>query len=411
MMTSAGSDYDGIICIGGVDWWYHNRGHFDLQILRRLAPDCPVLYVNSIGVRVPSLAGGAKFATKVARKLRSWGRGMQQIEPGFWVTSPVAVPGAGNRGVAGKLLAAQIRWQAQHIGMKRPLIWVHCPAGAEFCDALGGVGLLFQRTDRFEAFPEGDADTLQHQVDRLKDAADLVVYCNEGLMAEELADGTVAQAALVSHGVDYERFATAGEAAETADARVGSTPDDMADLARPTVGFIGGIDHHTFDPELFLSVAQSLPDVSFVLVGGCSLPVDWCELANVRQVGRKPYDDVARYMAASDVLIMPWNDSDWIKAATPIKLKEYLAVGRPIVTTDFPALGPFRSLVQVADGAEQFSRAIQSALADPGDPNTRRAAVVNETWDSKARELVAAMEAVGLNFSSSVQAQRGQLTA
>ena len=46
--------FDGVICIGGEDWWYHNRGHFDFQIMRRIARDWPVLFVNSIAVRMPA---------------------------------------------------------------------------------------------------------------------------------------------------------------------------------------------------------------------------------------------------------------------------------------------------------------------------------------------------------------------
>ena len=142
----------------------------------------------------------------------------------------------------------------------------------------------------------------------------------------------------------------------------------VALLKRPRVGFIGGIDAHTFDPELFLGVASRLPDTEFVMIGATSLPEDWCKLPNVRFLGRKPYDMIARYMAAMDVLIMPWNKSEWIKACNPIKLKEYLAVGRPVVTTDFSALDPWRDLVRVADGAESFAPAIRAALETPYAP-------------------------------------------
>ncbi|MGH2824975.1 MAG: hypothetical protein ACRDLY_18540, partial [Thermoleophilaceae bacterium] len=53
--------FDGVICFGGVDWWYHNRGHYDLQMMRELSADRPVLYVNSIGMRMPAPRAGAMF--------------------------------------------------------------------------------------------------------------------------------------------------------------------------------------------------------------------------------------------------------------------------------------------------------------------------------------------------------------
>ncbi|HPG88920.1 MAG TPA: glycosyltransferase, partial [Hyphomicrobium sp.] len=125
----------------------------------------------------------------------------------------------------------------------------------------------------------------------------------------------------------------------------------------------------------------------FVLVGGCSLPDGWCTLPNVKLLGRKPYEIVASYMAAMDVLIMPWNDSAWIKACNPIKLKEYLAVGRPIVSKDFPALDKYRDLVRTAENARDFSAAIQAALDERYDPAPARKRLASEGWDAKAAYL------------------------
>jgi len=88
------SGFDGIICIGGEDWWYHNRGHFDFQIMRRLAKDRPVLFVNSLAVRMPSIREKGRFAAKIARKVKSLARGLVRVENKFWVYSPLSVPGA-----------------------------------------------------------------------------------------------------------------------------------------------------------------------------------------------------------------------------------------------------------------------------------------------------------------------------
>jgi len=149
-------------------------------------------------------------------------------------------------------------------------------------------------------------------------------------------------------------------------------------------GSSGGLDAHTFDPALFVDVARRLPGHQFVLVGGSSLPEGWCDLANVHMLGRKPYEEVAAYQAGMDVLIMPWNDSDWIKACNPIKLKEYLAVGRPIVTTDFAALDRWRDLVEVAAGAEAFAAAIEAATGQPVDLDERLKQLAGESWEAKA---------------------------
>jgi glycosyltransferase involved in cell wall biosynthesis len=380
-------DFDGIVCIGGSDWWYHNRGHFDFQVMRRFARTMPVLFVNSLGVRIPDASKPGQFAGKVQRKLKSLARGVVNVENNFWVFSPVSIPGSAGKKVSGFALAPQIRIAARRAGITRPLLWMHCPAGADLIENLHPVGVVMQRTDRFEAFPEGDPMLLSQQVTTIRQAADLVIYCAPHLMAEETSQ--VRRQLLVTHGVDVATFVAEGS-------KRAPGPADVAILPRPRVGFIGGIDAHTFDPGLFHAVARQMPDVTFVMIGSCSLPDGWCDLANVRFLGRKPYDIIARYMAAMDVLIMPWNKSEWIRACNPIKMKEYLAVGRPVVTTDFPALDGWRDLVRVANDPESFARAIRAALAEAHDPAPARARVATETWDAKAQSILNAVTELGL---------------
>ena len=379
------TDFDGIICIGGEDWWYHNRGHFDFQIMRRLARTMPVLFVNSLGVRLPSAkhGGHGQVLARIARKLGSFRRGLAHIETNFHVLSPLSVPGRTGQTAFGWALAPQVRLAARRIGIRRPVLWIHCPPGAELIGAIPAAAIIMQRTDRFEAFPEGDPHVLRRQIATLKAKADLAVYCNRDLMAEER--GSVRSQILVTHGVELDRFVGAGTA-------IVEPPADVANIARPRVGFIGGIDAHTFDPELFLKVVAALPNVSFVMVGGSSLPEGWCPHPNVHFLGRKPYDEVASYMAACDALIMPWNQSDWIKGCNPIKLKEYLAVGRPVVTTDFPALAEYRDLARVAGSAESFAAALKDVLSVAFDSAPGRARVQSQSWDAKAVEVLEALK-------------------
>lgn len=367
--------FDGIICIGGEDWWYHNRGHFDFQVMRRLAKKCPVLFVNSLGVRMPKPSQDKAFMSRIVRKAKSFARGVVRVENDFWVASPLALPGGRGEKISNWALAPQIRMMARQAGIHKPLLWMHCPSGANLVDEIDHVAMVLQRTDRFEAFPDGDPERLNAQISKLKAQADLVVYSADHLKHEERSQ--VRQGLLVTHGVDFDTFVEAGDSPENG-------PSDMMFMDRPRVGFIGGIDHHTFDPELFLKIVGAMPDVQFVLVGGCSLPSDWCCADNVTLLGRKPYDSIARYMAAMDVLIMPWNNSEWIKACNPIKLKEYLAVGRPVVTTDFSALEPWRDLVAVAQDAETFALKIRHALMAEYSPLLARQRVSGESWDAKA---------------------------
>ncbi len=378
---SVGADpsFDGIICMGGGDWWYHNRGHYDMRMMTELSARLPVLYVNSIGVRIPRLTEGRMFFTRVRRKLKSLRRGFRQVNERFAVFTPFAVPGRLGVAVSRRLLASQVARAGRRIGIRRPLVWVTCPPGAEVVRRLNPPAVVYQRTDRWEAFPSADAEQIKRYDAFLKSRADVTLYCST-LLFEEEAD-QCRHGLYLDHGVDFDRFAAAGRAENGA-------PSDVDALPRPRVGFIGGIDDHTFDPPLFANVAQELSDVQFFLVGACSLPEGWCELPNVHLLGQRPYEDVPQYMAAADVLIMPWNQSEWIQACNPVKLKEYLAVARPIVTTSFYELRNYDGLVSVARDAGEFAQAIRAGLASRIDPELQRRRVEKETWSAKCDRLL-----------------------
>ncbi len=384
---SAVRAFDGIICFGGVDWWYHNRGHYDIQMMRELSAHVPVLYVNSIGMRVPKPGKGGMFARRVLRKLKSLRHGLTRVRENFWVFSPVVAPAGMGAGANEGALAWQVRRAARKAGIRNPLVWVACPPGQPVVDALDPVGVVYQRTDRFEEFKGVDRERITRFDRLLKDRADVTLFCSSWLMDQEREQPR--QAVFVDHGVDYAPFEAAG---------LGETPlpEDTTDLPRPVVGFIGGIDAHNFDPDLLLEVARAVPEATFMLVGGCSLPEGWCPLPNVRLLGQRPYDAVAGYMAAADVLIMPWNRSEWIRACNPVKLKEYLAVGRPIVSTPFPELERYEGLVRVGGSAEAFAVHVREALAGCFDPTPGRERVREQTWTAKADAVLDALRATGV---------------
>jgi len=379
--------FDGIIMFGGEDWWYHNRGHYDMQMAHQLTRYVPVLYVNSIGMRPPSVGTKAQFFKRVSRKLKSLRRGLVTPRDSHAVFSPLAAPGRLGRFATRHVMPRQVRRAARKIGITRPLVWVACPPAEPVLDAFDPVGVVYQRTDRFEDYLGVDREEIAGYDRSLKTRADLTLFCSTHLYEAE--KGGCRGALFVDHGVDFDHFAKMASDPKW-------EPDDVKGIAHPRVGFVGGIDAVTFDPPLFVEVARTLSEVQFVLVGSCSLDEGWCDLPNVRLLGQRNYIDVARYMASCDVLIMPWNDSDWIRACNPVKLKEYLAVRRPVVTTWFDELARYEGLVRVARGAEEFAAAIRAAIDDPGDVGAGFERVRSETWIGKREQVRARLAELGL---------------
>jgi glycosyltransferase involved in cell wall biosynthesis len=379
--------FDGVVCFGGEDYWYHNRGHYDMQLMRELSARLPVLYINSIGMRIPSLGEGTVFLQRLWKKIGSLKRGLVRVRENFFVFSPVMLPGDKGKAITKTLMTRQIKRAIRKMGISRPLVWVACPPGVAMLEDLDPVGVVYQRTDRFEEYPRVDKELIRSYDRQLKSRADLTLFCSSSVMKEEREQ---CQAVLFAdHGVDFDRFSSAGEEAR-------SEPPEFREIPHPRVGFIGAIDAHTFDPVLFNEVAARLPDVNFALVGKVTLDPDWCPHSHVHFIDRQPYEKIAEYMAANDVLIMPWVRSEWIKACNPVKLKEYLAVGRPVVSRWFEELRRYEGFVHVADSPEDFAQAIRAALSHPDTPSRLRGRVEPETWDSKCGAVLEQLACQGL---------------
>jgi glycosyltransferase involved in cell wall biosynthesis len=390
---NASRTFDGVICFGGEDWWYHNRGHYDMQMMRNFSRTLPVLYINSIGMRTPHPGEGRMFYRRINRKLKSISRGLVRVSDDLMVFSPLVLPSKLGIRLTRPFLKAAVHWAAAKQQIRQPLLWVACPTGAEVVDHLNPEAVVYQRTDRFECFRGVDKARILEYDGWLKARADLTVFCSSLLFSEESAD--CRRAALIDHGVDVDRFLPNED-------RPFEEPADMVTLRHPRVGFIGGIDAHTFDVSLFLATARRMADVQFVLVGACSLPDGWCDLPNVVQLGQKPYERVADYMAACDVLIMPWNQSPWIQACNPVKLKEYLATGRPVVSTEFPELDRYEGLVERAQGTDGFIAAIRRVLKNPGDPVPGQLRVQREQWSKKALQAFSVLASCGITTKAPI---------
>jgi glycosyltransferase involved in cell wall biosynthesis len=369
------------LCFGGEDWWYKNRAHIDMQLMRRFAAVGTTLYVNSIVMQKPGLSQGTKFLKKLLRKTKSIFTGLKNSDAGFWVYSPFALPVhhlAALRQVNELILRRQILHVVRKLGMDNPIVWVACPAACDTAIKVRRNLLVYQRTDRYEEYPNVDPDIISRYDRKLKAAADLTIFVNDLLYEEE--GPQCKKAFLLDHGVDYDMFASAEQDPYR--------PEDIADMPGPVVGFFGGIDDHTSDIPFVEKVVDLLPQMSFVFVGAASSDVTELEKkANVRMLGYKRYEQIPHYGKVFDVAIMPWRQNRWIEACNPIKLKEYLALGKPIVSTPFAELKKYRDVVYEAKTPAEFAAAIEKALGEDRDPLvvTRRRTVENASWDSKAQ--------------------------
>ena len=368
------------LCFGGEDWWYHNRGHIDIQLMRRFAQKGPTLYINSIVMQRPNLKEGKKFSEKLKRKARSIFRGLKKVDANFWVYSPFSLPVANSNSVRwfnNILLRIQINFAVRKLGINKPLVWVACPAACEAALKIKRMKLVYQRTDRFEEFPNVDCGIVKGFDQKLKSNADLTIFVNRSLYEQE--KDQCRKAIYLDHGVDYEMFSSAEKNP--------SLPDDISGIPRPIVGFYGGLAEHTTDFDLLKRLIEMLAEKSFVLIGTPTPQYEALKAKrNVWMLGQKPYEQIPHYGKCFDVAIMPWQQNRWIEVCNPIKLKEYLALGKPVVSTPFSELKNYLDVVYEAKTAEEFAGAIEKAILENNDERiaARQKKIAQFTWDSKA---------------------------
>ena len=377
-----------IVCFAGCDWWYHNKGLFCPQIISRLTKDYNVLFVNSLGMRVPSFRKDRSAAKKIFRKLRSISRFLKKVNSGMYVLSILSLPLFDNH-IGRKLNAlsvlSQVKLAMTLLGFKKPIFYIGCPPALEVVKKLERRYLIYERTDLFEEMPGVNKSYISSLDNRLAKSADLVLYVNRALWEEGVKSNK--NSLLIDHGLDFDLFANAVKSKHI--------PEDIAKIPKPIIGFFGDISDKTSDMALLEFIAEKLPHMSLVLIGTISADVSrFKRFENVHFVGQKPYDQVPFYGKEFDVAIMPWNKNKWIEFCNPIKTKEYLALGKPIVSTYYPEIEPYSDIVYIAEDYDAFISCIHQALEEckPVKVEERRKRVQNETWDSKVEWIKAVIE-------------------
>lgn len=369
------------LCFGGHDWWYHNRAHVDFQLMRRYAKIGPVLYINSIVMQKVNISHGINLIKKVIRKVKSITNGLKEIDTNFWVYSPFSLPVQHislAKPTNETLLRFQIGRVTRKLHMFEPVVWVVCPTACDIAIKMQKVRMVYLRTDVYELFPNVDPQIISRYDRKLKEHADLTIFVSKKLFEDEHRQ--CRNPYYLDHGVDYEMFASM--------INDDKCLPDIASLKKPIVGYFGSIDKHTVDIEMIDELTDLLPEMTFVFVG----PIDsempsFVSKKNVQMLGQKPYERIPYYGKNFSVAIMPWRNTEWIRACNPIKLKEYLALGKPVVSTPFPELEKYLDVVYMAKTPKKFAEQIRTALAEDGPDRiaARKKKVQSATWNSKAQ--------------------------
>ena len=357
------------------------------HLMRLLAQDNRILWVNSLGNRAPKAS--AHDARRMLRKAGKALRGVQELERNLHVLSPLAVPvfGSPSADAVNRLaLGIQVRRAMRGLGFGRPVVWAFLPSAEWIAGSLAPDPLIYHCVDEFSAFSDAPGAAIAAMEARLAGRADLVIASAGRLFESKrhLNPRTV----LVRHGVDHAHFAQALDEATP-------IPEDVAALPRPLLGFFGLIEDW-IDQELLEAVAASVSSGSVVLIGRARADVSRLRrLRNVHLMGPRPYASLPGYAKAFDVALLPFRVNELTLNANPLKAREYLAAGLPVVSTAIPEVEQLGQC-SIARDAAGFVAQVRRALQEPGRRRARSQRIRSESWEARLEEIrghVAALKA------------------
>lgn len=348
------------------------------HLVRRLAKRHRILWVNSIGLRQPRLT--LKDAKRLLSKLLCLSTKRHVVTQfelpdgdktpdNIHVTTLLTIPAPSShiaRWLAKQMLSLQLKRKAAQLGMNDPVLWSSLPTTSDLLDSFPLWRSIYYCGDDFSSLAGVDHQTVTTHESKLVQQADCVLVASERLIQKFPGKKTH----FVPHGVDLELFSQPCS-------RAHDLPNDYQHVC----GFYGSLSQW-LDYEMIEIVARQLPQWAFVFIGPCEFDLNPLpKLRNVFYLGKKPHAQLPGYSQHWSVSWLPFVNNQQIEFCNPLKLLEYLAAGRPVLTKRFPALKQFHSNVLIAENAQQMIDQLQNFTTTPP---LEAPDLSQQSWDARA---------------------------
>ncbi len=365
----------------GNDWFAENRTSSH-HIARWLGERFPVLYIETPGMRAPTASRRdfKKLWHKLSRALRP----PQRVARHMWVMTMPQIPYRRwplIRRLNSLYGRSIVRRAMRQLGFHDVVSWFVVPHPGTLAGQLGERFVVYYCIDDYSGLPDVDCGEIARLDAALTRAADQVFAASTTLLESKrkLHPATV----FSPHGVDFDHF-------QKAAAPTTPIPAEAQRLRHPVIGYFGSIGGWV-DVDLLLDLAKSKPEWTLLLIGLVSADVqELRDCPNVVFAGAQPYEKLPEWAKAFDVAILPYRLNRGSINANPLKLREYLATGKPVVAVSTPEVDRFAHCLRIAHTRDEFVRKIEEALTC--DSEVQRQARIDEvmgcTWEARAAEVV-----------------------
>jgi glycosyltransferase involved in cell wall biosynthesis len=372
-----------ILCFAGGYDAPPTSKHYVMHIL---AVRNMVLWINYHASRVPTASSSDLLY--MAKKLQQVIEGLKRPRKNLYVLTPLIIP-LPRSPLALRLnrllLIAQIRMALGKVRNCPTQIWSFTPDIAYALGHFSEEKVVYYCVDDHASFSGYNKAQVLHDEEELCRHADLVVTTSMALQEAKAPWNT--NTILVPHGVDYNHFSSAVHEDLPC-------PADMVAIPRPRLGFFGLI-RDWVDVELLGQVAIKRTEWYFVMIGDADSSVDlgkYRSIPNMHFLGRKSYKELPTYCRYFDVGLIPFKVNELTRAVNPIKLREYLAAGLPVISTPMPEVKLYEHLIEIISSSAEFESAVEKCLtAAESDRAARLDAMSRETWPQKVEQICEAL--------------------
>jgi glycosyltransferase involved in cell wall biosynthesis len=369
----------------GNAWFTENRTSSH-HVARWLGRRHDLYYFECPGLRAPK--GTARDIRKIfAQVSRAFGPPIRTAD-GVQVRSLLQLPFhrfAVVRRLNQALMMATVRWVMWREGISAPLVWCNVPHVAGLAGRIRNSATVYYCIDDYSAVPGVNAAAVRKLDRELTERANMVFVASETLL--ESKTRLNANTYHSPHGVDLVHFAGAQE-----------KPGSLRELGSrrgPVVGFFGLVEDY-IDLDLLDFLARERPAWTFLVIG--RVAVDAARVPqrdNLLFIGPRPYESLPDYGRHFTAAMIPYRLTDFTFHANPLKLREYLAMGKPVVATRTPQTEKFADVIDVVDSREGWLSALDLAVSTPQTASMVRARIqrVQDTsWDSRLTRVWSTVE-------------------
>jgi glycosyltransferase involved in cell wall biosynthesis len=180
-------------------------------------------------------------------------------------------------------------------------------------------------------------------------------------------------------------------------------PSDIASIRRPRIGVIGYLDGKVLDIALLCHIADTSPTWSLVLIGPKFRHLNELEILHGREnvyfLGEKQHEEIPAYIGNLDVCMVPYRINKFTNNVSPLKLYEYMAAGKPVVSTNISDLTGFKDIIRISDSKEDFVREIALSLIEDSDElrDKRRKMAKENNWEKRLQFISGLIETMDSN--------------